>query len=152
MTIMYAPNWQELTGIPPIKAKPDSGFWTKAYDYIDAPTLLKIIATGEWNYSTKFGAKCSANGDLMSPFNSARCIYEKAPVGALIGRIGGSVADKDPSSIFVVGSECVRKLDQEKGPLFLTINDMWTGFGDNDDQLTVHIFFADPQKSASAPG
>ena len=147
---MYTPNWQELTGIPPIKAKPDYGFWTKAYDYIDAPVVIKIVATGKWKYSTKFGAECSANGDLLSPFNSARCIYEKAPVGALIGRIGGSTADKDSTSVFVVGSECVRKLDQERGPLFLTINDMWTGFNDNDGLLTVQIFFAELQKSTSS--
>jgi hypothetical protein len=143
---MDAPNWTELTGIPPIKANPGSGIcWTKAYDHVQGPALLKIVATGEWYYSTKFNLACSANGDLMSPLNPTRCIYEKSPVGALIGKIAGSVADKDSSSVFVVGSECVRKLDQERGPLFLTINDMWTGFGDNYGELNVQIFLAQVQ-------
>jgi hypothetical protein len=143
---MSEPKWMPLTVNNPIKAKPDSGVWQQACSYfLQGPALIKIEATGQWNYSRDFVPNpCSADGDVFSPFDSKRCIHENSPVGALIGRIGGSIADKDATSVFCVGSVCVRKLDKDtKGPLFLTINDMRTGFDDNSGDLTVNILYAE---------
>ncbi len=134
-------NWTALeTGLS-VKAKPE-GFWTKG-PLISGPTILKIEASGTWSYSTKFAKACTADGDLLSSFDLKKCIWDKSPVGSLLGRIGGSSADKDPSSVFVVGSSCIRSIDaQTRGLLFLTINDMWVGFDDNIGELTVNVFFA----------
>jgi hypothetical protein len=138
---MIEPTWTELTTTS-IKAQPDDGIWQQG-PYVKGPALLKIEANGQWNYSTRFGRLCSANGDLLSLLDPKRCIHDKSPVGALIGRIGGSIADRDPTYIFLIGSVCLRKLDKDtEGPLFLTINDMWTGFADNSGALTVKIYFA----------
>jgi len=142
---MPEPTWMEPTSVN-IRAHPDDGVWQQALPYVEGPALLKIEAVGQWNYSTQFARPCSANGDLLSPLDPKRCIHEKSPVGALIGRIGGSIADKDATAIFVVGSLCVRKLEMEStGPLFLTINDMWNGFGDNSGELTVNIYLGHAQ-------
>ena len=58
----------------------------------------------------------------------------------------------------MVGHYCVLELDAAaKGPLFLTINDLPTGFGDNSGELTVDVTFtprppARPEPSEEAPG
>jgi hypothetical protein len=138
---MTEPTWTNLTSVT-IQARPTDGVWQQAFAHVEGPALLKIEASGQWVYSNLFGNPCSANGDLSSPLDPKRCIHDKSPVGALIGRIGGSIADKDPTSIFVVGSLCVHKLEKEAGPLYLTINDMWNGLGDNSGELTVKIYFS----------
>lgn len=141
---MFEPTWSKPTTVT-IQAKPSDGVWQLAFSYVEGPTIIKIEAAGNWNYSPQFAAgPCSANGDLRSPFDPKKCICDKAPVGALIGRIGGSVADKDSASAFVVGSLFVRKLEKGSGPLYLTINDMWNGFGDNLDEIKVSISFSNP--------
>jgi hypothetical protein len=140
---MDEPRWTKLKDGIVIKAKPENSFWQEAYGFVRGPGILKIVADGQWYYSTNFAGECSANGDLLSPFDSSRCIHQKAPVGSLIGKIGGSIADKDSSAVFVVGSSCIRNLDgNTAGPLFLAINDMLTGLGDNEGHLIVNIFFA----------
>ena len=146
------PEWTSLQKDIRIKAQPADSIWQKAYDYVEGPLLLKIVASGTWTYSSKFAGTCTSNGDVLSPLDNKGCIYEKAPVGALIGRIGGSIATKEPDGVFVVGSYCVHKLDATNaGPLFLTINDKWNGFGDNDGEITVEIEFAkSPAESGPA--
>jgi hypothetical protein len=146
------PTWTSLEKNIRIKAQPADGIWQTALDYVQGPLLLKIVANGTWTYSSKFAGACSPNGDVLSPLDNKGCIYEKAPVGALIGRIGGSIASKEPEGVFVVGSFCVRKLDAASvGPLFLTINDKWNGFGDNEGEITVEIEFASsPAEPATA--
>jgi hypothetical protein len=134
-------KWTELQKGLVVKAKPD-GLWTKG-PLIVGPTILKIEAKGTWRYSATFAEPCTADGDLTSPFDLKKCVWDKSPVGSLIGRIGGSSADKDPTYVFAVGTSCIRAIDQNtKGLLFLTINDMWVGFGDNSGELTVNVYFA----------
>jgi hypothetical protein len=141
---MTEPNWISLkTGHKVSAARnKDGNVWQVALPFLQNPGFFKIVASGEWSYSSKFGLKCSANGDLLAPFDPKRCVHENSPIGCLIGRIGGSVAARTSEGIFTVGSYCVRKLEVEtQGPLFLAINDLWTGFDDNSDELTVNIFF-----------
>jgi hypothetical protein len=147
---MTEPSWTELSEAT-IKARPEDGVWQQALPYVEGPGLLKIEATGQWVYAAQFARPCSANGDLLSPLDPKRCIHEKSPVGALIGRIGGSIADKDTAAIFVVGTLCVRKLEKDTaGPLFFAINDMWNGFGDNSGELKIKIhFYLPPAGSGS---
>lgn len=137
---MTEPNWTQIAKFD-VSAKPvDGAVWQCACPYVEGPGLLKIEAKGGWKYSTT--EPCPPNGDLGSALDPKNCIHEKSAVGALIGRIGGSVADKDPISVFSVGALCVRKLDKEVGPLLLAINDSWTGFDDNEGTLEVVVFFA----------
>lgn len=140
---MREPNWTEPINVV-IKARPDDGVWQLACPYVESPVLLKIEAQGKWNYSPQFARPCSPNGDLLSPFDPKRCIHDKSPVGALIGRIGGSIADKDATFAFTVGSFFVRKLEKGAGPLFLAMNDLWNGFGDNENEIGVKIYFSAP--------
>jgi hypothetical protein len=139
---MSEPNWTELANNITVSAKPKDCIWQCAYPYVEGPGLLKIEATGTWKYLNTNPQPCSPNGNLESPQDGQNYIHGKSPQGALIGRIGGSIADRDTTSVFAVGSFCVRKLDKEAGPLFLTINDAWNGFDDNDGELTVNVFFA----------
>jgi hypothetical protein len=126
---MADPNWDtaESTVVP---ARPDHGYWTKIFDYVDAPRRLKFEVPetnaqglqNQWSYAPQ--KTCFADGDYKAPVNPANCLFADAPPGALIGKIGGSKAGKsDGSKLFVVGSFCVLDLDDKtKGPLYLTMN------------------------------
>jgi hypothetical protein len=155
--MMNEPKWCQLQKDFKVSAaRPHGNVWKIAVPFLDAPGWLRIEASGEWIYSNKFNLKCDANGDLLSPLDPKRCVHESSPVGCLIGRIGGSAASKASDGIFTVGSYCVQKVDDKTqgGPLFLTINDLWTGFDDNSDELTVNIYFRTsplpPRVAASA--
>ena len=141
---MNEPKWTELKKDLKISAtRADGGVWQLAVSFLEAPGFLKITADGEWTYSNVLALKCKADGDLLSPLNPKRCIHEASPVGCLIGRIWGSSASRATEGIFTVGSLCVLKLAaDQQGPLFLTINDLWTGFADNGGEVTVQIQFA----------
>lgn len=122
-----------------IPASP-KGIWTRALDFVAGPAKI-IFQTGEatWNYTEQ--DECSADGDLSSLLNSKHCILSEAPVGALIGKIGGSSAGlKDGKKRFIVGRFCLVEIDGETcGPLFLTINDELIGLKNNSGELRVTI-------------
>jgi hypothetical protein len=139
---MNEPNWTNLGGKLIISAKP-SGLWTRTDIFVLGPALLKFEAAGQWYYSTKYGRESSADGDLLSPIPLKRCLSEKAPIGSLLGKIGGSVADRGGDSVFLVGSYCVLEVGKDqRGPLYLTINDVYDGYIDNDGQLEVVVQIA----------
>lgn len=142
---MDTPKWTELGSVK-VSAKPESSIWQLAWAFVRGPALLKMEAIGQWEYS-KFAKSCSANGDLDSPLDNKSSVHEKAALGALIGRVGGSIADSD--GIFIVGAVCVHKLgEDDAGPLFLAINDKRNGFEDNSGELDVKISWA---KDPAAP-
>jgi hypothetical protein len=111
-----------------------------AIEYVEANKRLKFVvendrpapvAAGappaternEWSYLQD--RNCNANGDPKAPVNPSTCLITDAPPGALIAKIGGSVAGKtsDALKTFVVGSFCVIDLDANtKGTLYFTIN------------------------------
>lgn len=116
------------------------GLWTRVCDYVAGPLKLKFVAEGDWRYTTKVAGRCTANGDPSSPMSATRCLKTDAPVGALIGKIGGSIAGKADGTVFLVGAFCTLEIDDKvKGALYLTINDEETGFDDNDGALNVSI-------------
>jgi hypothetical protein len=122
-----------------VPAKP-AGIWTLVHEYVHGPALIRIEAEDtEWMYSK--ADKCKADGDLLSSISPAACILKDAPVGALIGKIGGSSAGISDGTLFVVGKHCIFELDPNKrGPLYLTINDELTGFENNNNAIEVDIF------------
>jgi len=83
---------------------------------------------------------CGADGTPGDGY-SANHLCATAPTGALIGKIGGSTADKpDAASVFAVGQYCIRTLKtEESGALFLTMNDVPGNFAQHDGVLKVRI-------------
>lgn len=131
-------DWSEVRDSIEIKAKPD-GIWTVAYEYVQGPALIKIEANDDqWEYAP--GKKSTANGDLSSLLCPQQAILPSAPVGAMIGKVGGSTAGTSDGRLFVVGKTSVLPLDQNtSGPLFLTVNDELTGLQNNSGSIKVKI-------------
>jgi hypothetical protein len=134
-------NWKKVPlDVTEIHAKPATGLWTKALEFVTGPIKFKITASGNWKFDGDEGGTCDANGSLTSHLDPKACINEHAPVGALIGKIGHSTASIDGVKSFVVGSFCIVQLSaNESGPLFLTINDAPSGFFDNEGKLQVEV-------------
>jgi hypothetical protein len=133
---MIEPTWLPLTlKTDKVLAKP-AALWTLVCTYIKGPLKLKIEATGSWQYSpTRF---CGPDGSRLAGIPTD-ALSSTAPAGALIGKIGGSHAEK-PATSFVVGSYTVIAVDEKtEGALFLTMNDQIGHFEDHDLQVTVTI-------------
>jgi hypothetical protein len=166
---MTDPNWD--AGIEKnISAKPTHGNWTLALDYVDASKRLKFVVSDErdipaaaplgpgqpqapaapaaaqtepnkWTYAQ--GSMCTADGDPKAPLNPANCLITDAPPGALIAKIGGSVAGKTSDGLksFVVGSLCVYDTDATtKGILYLTMNADPMGLSERSGSIRVKIY------------
>jgi hypothetical protein len=140
---MTAPQWENLTlARPSIPANPE-GLWTPVLEYIEGAVKLRITATGLWSYlpNTNCGPDGYRAGGLADDALSTR-----APLGALIGKIGGSTADipdAEKDIVFVVGSFCVVTLTAEqRGPLFMTMNDRVAWFAHHTGELRISIFEA----------
>lgn len=143
---MTDPNWQFLSDVN-VLAKPKSGYWTLALDYVGVSKRLRLIVEetvsgvpNKWNYAPE--KVCTADGDPAAPINPANCIVVDAPPGALIAKVGGSTAGKnDGGHTFVVGSYCVIELDDKtKGPLYLTMNTDPTSLLERSGKLFVKIY------------
>src|SRR5258708_36834084 len=148
---MSDPNWDAGVDVN-VLALPIHGNWTMAIEYVDAAKRLKFVVNdtadgpadapqgggggqqggqigtaslvrNQWNYSRD--RACNANGDPKAPVNPANCLIPDAPPGALIGKLGGSIAGKtsDALKAFVVGSFCIIDIDDKwKGTLYLAMN------------------------------
>ncbi len=136
---MTEPTWLTL----PLKtdkvlAKPN-GIWTLVCEYLKGPAKLRIEATGAWDYSpTK---SCGPDGARSAGF-LADALIASAPLGALIGKIGGSPAEKPDSRCmpFVAGSYAVVILDDKtEGALYFTMNDQVSHFDEHDKAVTISI-------------
>jgi hypothetical protein len=129
-------NLDEETEIT-VPAKPASGLWTLARTYVNVPQIIRIEAPGSWRPVAELDS-CGPDGLQHWAFGRERLLTKKAPLGALIGKIGGSNLTTD-DEIFVVGSMAVLTIDRISGPLFLTINDAPGFFDDNTGELQVTI-------------
>jgi hypothetical protein len=155
MTTTTTPDtdWQTKPGDVNVTAKP-SGLWTLAYEYVRGPVLIRFSAEPgkRWNYAAR--SACTADGDLSSMISSHACVLPGAPVGALIGKIGGSSAGQADGKVFLVGSFAIIEIDANtRGPLYLTINDEIAGMDNNSGDLKVNIRIKklpEPKPSAQA--
>jgi len=130
-----------------VPAKPANAIWTRILDYVAPPVTLRISASGTWK-PVDFLAECGADGFRHWVYDRSLLLMKKAPLGALIGKIGGSDSSEEESEIFLVGSSAViTYTDLQKtppfGPLYLTINDTRFGLEDNTGVLTVKCEVAD---------
>ncbi len=124
---MSLPNWTHI-GDYDIPAKPAGGLWTLVHEHFEGPCRLKITVSPEqtWRFADEAEAQCGPDGNPVSHLPGSLCLNTNAPIGALVGKIGGSTADKTGVVDFVAGGFCVVVLDDatKSGPLFLTINDL----------------------------
>jgi hypothetical protein len=121
-----------------VPARPASGLWTLVRSYLSSPQIIRIGAEGSWTAASGLPS-CGPDGLPHWAFGRDALLFKKAPLGALIGKIGGSIAGVDDRDVFLVGSASVLTIDKSAGPLFLTINDAPGFFEDNTGALTVAI-------------
>ena len=122
-----------------VKAKPE-GIWTFVELLWTAPLRLEFVAKDQkWSFAPT--NQCKADGDLLAMIDPARSILGSGPIGAVIGKIGGSSAGaKDGVATFLVGQYLAIETKPEwKGALFLTINDDPKGFQNNDGSIEVEV-------------
>jgi hypothetical protein len=133
-----AMDWAEVKSDISIEARMD-GAWTVAWSYVKGPALMQIEASDEtWEYAP--GKKCSANGDLISMLSAQDTVLPAAPVGSMIGKIGGSTVGFKDGRLFVCGKLCMIEIDQStSGPVFLNINDELTGMQNNKGTIKVKM-------------
>jgi hypothetical protein len=164
---MTDPNWDAGVEVK-VPAKSKYGNWSQAVDYVDVSKRLKFVVDDErapepapaadgqaqvapapqparepnkWNYAPD--RACTADGDPKAPINAANCLIPDAAPGALIAKIGGSVAGKTSDGLksFVVGSFCVIDIDDKtKGTVYLTMNADPMGLLDRTGFLRVKIY------------
>ncbi len=148
---MVPPNWQDvLTGLE-VPAKP-LGIWTRVIEYVSSPRKLRFEASGDWQYSAAH--TCGPDGN-RNEGGIGELLVGSAPVGALVGKIGGSSADKGAvagSAVFIVGSFCVIDVSNS-GSLFLAMNDRIDRLDEHAGQIKVTIREApaDAPQAAGAP-
>jgi hypothetical protein len=134
-----------------VPAKPDS-LWTLIHPYIPGPVLLRIEAGDErWGYAPGRDAFCWADGDACALVARTLCLAKTAPVGTLIGKVGGSSAGTSDGQIFVIGKSCVVRID-DGGPLYMTINDTFDGMSNNVGHMGIAslLFAPAPPKPPAA--
>jgi hypothetical protein len=159
---MPLPIWRkvvnELTVPEPTKQ------WRMALEVLTATKVMMIEVVldpsrkppeeGTWTPSG-FAAACSADGDFSGVALGAQpamgtLLVPSAPLGALIGRIGGSTTDQTVDSsatpsrvLFSVGRKCVFVVPSSPtGSLFLGVNDAPSRMAAVTGRLLVNIFEA----------
>jgi hypothetical protein len=106
--------------------------WVMVMEDLSGTTsYLKLQVSGRWTPLAGL-PECGPDGLAGQPFPEDRLILPDCPVGALIGRIGGSSAsvramtpatDAGESKPFPIGSYALLKLPEKVvGPLFLGFN------------------------------
>ena len=115
--------------------------WTPAVEYLAPNRLYRIKVKGSSAKWTLEGAKSDCGPDgIEVPPRSGDPVCPGSPYGALIGKIGGSTADK-AGSIIAIGRYCVCKAaDAAKaGPLYLGVNDQYEWMTKVKGQIEVEI-------------
>lgn len=133
-------DWKNLDdkGTVTIPAKPADGIWTLVRTYVSGPTILRLEATGAWRPDADLPS-CTADGLRHWAYGREMLLTKKAPLGALIGKFGGSSCAAEDTDVFVIGSVTVLTIEKAVGPLYMTINDAPNHFDDNEGELTVRI-------------
>ncbi len=129
--------------------------WRVALDYVAGPRLLRFRVTddkgnpadSDWG---RKGHECKAYGSPTTPAPNTTLLCSTAPMGALIGKLGGSSADHPDTAanaapygtkkVFAVGSYCVIAMTKDdSGPLFLTQNEVLAAFAEEMGTLYILI-------------
>jgi hypothetical protein len=141
-------NWSETKEVT-VPAKP-AGLWTWGVDYVKGPARILVEATGTWIYSQ--GKSCGPDGDLVSLLTPDHMLFPKAPVGALLVKVGGSTASTADGTTRIAGSKVYFEIGKDvAGPVLFTINDEPTGMVDNSGELKVTIKIAAIAEATPTP-
>jgi hypothetical protein len=136
---MNQPSWRSLQlETAKIPAKPEA-LWTLVHQYVHGPCKLKLSAKGKWKYSS--ARECGPDGYREAGVSSD-ALNSTALLGALIGKIGGSPAEKPGTDAFtfVAGSYVVLAVDKDtEGGLYLTMNDQPDHFDEHSEEIEVTI-------------
>lgn len=148
---MKKPAWRALKLAKDKVPGKNDALWTPVFDYVEGPTRLRFKASGKWTYAE--GRDTGPEGDRNLGFPQD-VLVPGAPVGALVGKIGGSSVDKPDATkqpVFPVGTDCVISVDERaKGTLFLTMNDEPSQFDGHDGEITVEVWEAPLPSSSTA--
>lgn len=121
-----------------IPARVDDGLWTMVRTQVSAPALMRIEASGRWRVAPEL-PECGPDGLRHWAYGREGLLTRKAPLGALVGKFGGSGSAADETDVFVVGGLAVIQLEKASGPLYLTINGAPSCFSGHSGALTVLI-------------
>jgi hypothetical protein len=120
--------------------------WTIALRWLPGPAKVQFEVDAMTTWVPRDGERCGATGLYELDANA---LLPAAPIGALIGRIGGGNADGPVTATspapagtrqFAVGTFAVIDVkDTESGALFLTMNDTLAGFRQHSGHLRVRI-------------
>jgi hypothetical protein len=131
-------QWSQVVTVK-VPAKP-SGIWTWAVDPLQGPARIQIEAAPDAGWSYSPGKTCGADGDLAALLSTEHALYAKAPIGALLVKIGGSTAGANDGTIRVAGAKTYFEIGEKiTAPIFLTINDELASMGDNSGEIQVTI-------------
>jgi hypothetical protein len=126
---------QETHDVP---ARPEGRVWTMVRTQISAPAVIRIEASGTWHVANGL-PECGPDGLRQWYYGRELLLTKKAPLGALIGKLGGSIGSVDEAEIFVVGSATVLQIEKATGPLYLTINGAPAMFAAHMGSLTIKL-------------
>ena|ERR1700732_2640957 len=109
-----------------------TGLWLRVAELLPANRIIKIAASGTWS-DLRAGLPIGPDGYLDLTIPADQLIASNAPAGALMGKIGGSTADKitddkkkDSITIFPIGTFCVVAPLDKAAPLFVAVNGAWS--------------------------
>jgi hypothetical protein len=127
------------------------GQWLRVADLLPAKRLIKIAASGMWlNLYPNRGA-IGPDGYLDLTVPPEQLILASAPPGALLGKIGGSTADRitgdkkaDGVILFPIGTYCVVPPLEKAAPLFVAVNGAQTLADFEFQALTVQFWTSEP--------
>lgn len=140
---MNVKDWQPLTTFNKVNLDLSS-VWIKVIDHLSAGKLLKLSAEGEWSFLSGLDMKCKPDGFLGFPLPYDKLLVPSAPLGALIGKIGGSTADQKDGTVFAIGSFAVVAVPEKSGPLYIGVNAAQGAPISRLDKLSIEILIADP--------
>jgi hypothetical protein len=119
--------------------------WTVLIESIGRATYLHFSASGDWKLPVS-DERCGPDGRIDLVISADRLVIPEAPVGALIGKLGGSSAHRSDGTLFAIGAVCIIKIpDGIVGPLFLSLNGARPGSGDRITSLNVVVSGARPE-------
>ncbi|KAB7643925.1 hypothetical protein [Polymorphobacter fuscus] len=131
-------NWIRIETRQPT-AGPFDLPWLPLVDMVENFNWLRITAQGMWTPFPGVALTCRPDGYGGFQLANSALVLANCPMGALIGKFGGSSAHAEPakvadgqaaddeavatSSVFAIGSHCVLKLPTKPhGPLFIGFN------------------------------
>ena len=131
--------WRDIGTVILPGAKPVA--WTPALEAIAPKRIYKFAAEGTWTINGA-SSPCTADGDDSAGMPAQDPVCAGTPLGALIGKLGGSSADRT-GMIFAIGRYCVIQFDDPKvGALYLGANHVPPLMAKIEGEIKVHIQMA----------